>query len=281
MPTHKATEKLWNAQNCHQYASFFHNLPGLYPFWLMLLLHIVIVILTAILRSITPGLGGKAATVAPASSDVEVTAIPNTQTDVVAEESSAADEPPPYQPPATETATPAPPTPKIKRSSAHSFVVGSAVFVPVLTSLIFLALDIQAVIFCSTFSPVSTFPRIINWVLYSLTCLWASTGVSCWMMLFRDLWGPGMKEKYPIREGYIAIRIVSLPLVPFIMIGMGLVNAIQACQRRFCSDALEEESEDAEQGIELGQESLPNVDEDGEASESRDEESMGLMTAMK
>lgn len=285
MPLNPFEEAL-NDQNCRQYASFFHNLSDPFPVLLMIFLHIVTSCLTGGIRSITPGVGDEP--VAPAATppvgDVEATAIPNTQTPEAQAEGSSSDEPPPYQPPAAETATPAtaaPPAPKVKRSSAHLFVVGSGLFMALLTSLVFLGLDIQAVVFCTSFSPISIFPRIIFWGLYSLMCLWASTGVACWMILFRDLFGPAAKKKYPITEGFFVVWVFALPMTPFVVIGMALVHAIESCQRKFCSDALEEDNEDAEQGTELEQGSGSNVEEDGEASGNRDEESVALIPAMK
>jgi hypothetical protein len=62
---------------------------------------------------------------------------------------------------------------------------------------------------------------------------------------------------------------------------MGLITAIESCQRKFCSDALEEDDEDVEHGTELAQGSGSHVEEDGEGSGSREEESVGLIAAMK
>jgi len=271
-----------NSESCRQYASFFGQISDGLPVLLFFILHILTAILTAWLRSVTPGVGdakpAAVPTTTPATGDVEATAIPSTVE--AAADGPAADEPPPYQPPSTETVTPAPQMPKVKRSSAHSFVMGSCIFIALLTSITFLALDIQAIIFCESFSPVSTVPRVIFWIFYGLMCMWASTGVSCWMMLFRDLWGPAAKKKYPITEAFFFTWVFALPMTPFVVLGMGLVNAIEACQKRFCSEALEEEEEDAEQGTELGQRSGSNV-EDGEGSGSREEESVGLISAMK
>jgi hypothetical protein len=100
------------------------------------------------------------------------------------------------------------------------------------------------------------------------------------MILFRDLFGPAAKKKYPITEGVFFLWAFAVPMAPFVMIGMILINIIQSCQRKFCSDALEDENEDAEQGTELGRPGS-HVEEDGEATGSRDEESVALIAAMK
>jgi hypothetical protein len=114
-------------------------------------------------------------------------------------------------------------------------------------------------------------------------------------MLVRDLWGPGMRKKYPIEKGSLLIWTVAVPLSPVFVLGMGCVRVVERCQARFCGDALEEKEEREEreererierEGVELreregGDEGEASGSGSGSGSESRDEESVGLMTAMK
>ncbi len=99
---------LEKARKCHQYALFFNKMS---PGWILIapLFAIMSAVLTAYIRSITPGIGDKAPP-QPASSDVEATVIPeimaaSTSTPTDSEvHPQVGDEPPPYQPPAIEIA---------------------------------------------------------------------------------------------------------------------------------------------------------------------------------
>lgn len=101
-------------------------------------------------------------------------------------------------------------------------------------------------------SPSPVFVRIIFWTIYSCICTWATVGVGCWLILLRNLWGPVVAKKYPIKEAAFAIIIVGAVGViltgPFILVwkglSMGSVAAVEACQRRFCGDALEDAEDD-------------------------------------
>jgi len=78
------------------------------------------------------------------------------------------------------------------------------------------------------------------------------------------------------------------PLVPVVALGMGCVKAVETCQSRFCGDALEEEREERvrleREGVELRErEGTDEREANGSGcdNESRDEESVGLMAAVK
>jgi hypothetical protein len=278
-----------NDRTCRQYALFFHGLTPLWSLFTPLFFAIIASVLTSWIRSIPPGLenGTKPnIEVTPPTpiDDVEATAIPDSYTSST--DNGTEEQPPPYQPPVQETATPAsastPTPPKVPRSSAGRFVMGTAIFLAIIASLFLGALALQALIFCQHWSPVSMFPRIIYWAVFSISCCWATVGASCWLMLLRDLWGPGMRKKFPISETAMIYGLVYALLCPIILVGFvfggGAIKAIELCQRRFCGDALEEEREESEESVEL-RERLRMEDRSGlaEGSGSGEEERVGLI----
>jgi hypothetical protein len=244
-------------------------------------------LLTGWIRSITPGLdaGTKAnvdVTRPIASNDVEATAIPDS-----GNSDPDAEDPPPYQPPAQEV-TPSPAlvpalnVPKVKRSSAQSFVMGTALLLGIMASLFLAGLAMQALIFCGPWSPVSFFLRIVYWIVFSIPCLWASVGVSCWLMLLRDLWGPAMKKRLPLKETGLIYGLFCVLFAPFafvmFVVGGGAVKAVEMCQRRFCGDALEDEVEEGEEVLELEQGlRMEGGAGSAEGNRSGEEERIGLM----
>jgi hypothetical protein len=82
-------------------------------------------------------------------------------------------------------------------------------------------------------------------------------------MLVRDLWGPKMREKYPFREGAIlqgtAVGVVCVIALPFMVVGTGMVKCVEGAQRAWCGDALVDEEERGEGGVEIGE--LKRVEE--------------------
>jgi hypothetical protein len=173
--------------------------------------------------------------------DFESTAIPEAtvRTDV---ESAEAGYPPPYQPAASQaTLAPTPESnstilapPKPTRSTAESFVIGSFLLILNLSSLIIGAFVVQANIYCNRgpYRPLTGLPAFFFWVTYSAIAFWATFGVTCWARLFRDLWGPQARKRWPIK-GNIFVAAVEWPFVKF----------VEACQRTFCGQALEDEEE--------------------------------------
>jgi hypothetical protein len=247
---------------------------------------IIASILTSWIRSVTLGIddGTKSnteVTQPTPGNDVEATAIPDATEST---NSGTEDQPPPYQPPEQETPTPAqvpnPTQPKVKRSSAHAFVMGTAMFLSIIASLFLGASALQSIIFCEHWSPVSLFPRIFYWAVFSIPCLWATVGASCWLMLLRDLWGPEMRKRLPIKETALIYGLVCVLVAPFafvvVVIGGGLVKAVETCQRWFCGDALEE-ADESEESVELQEGPTEDRLESTGGSGSREEERVGLI----
>lgn len=86
----------------------------------------------------------------------------------------------------------------------------------------------------------------------------------------------------PIKESALIYGLVCVVIAPFVfvifVVGSGAVRGVQACQRRFCGDALEEEREEGEEGVELEQGlRMEGGAESVEGSGSGEEERIGLM----
>ena len=122
-------------------------------------------------------------------------------------------------------------------------------------------------------------------------------------MLVRDLWGPKMREKYPFKEDAIlqgtVVGVLCAIALPFMAVGMGMVKCVEGAQRAWCGDALLDEEERGEGGVEIGElvrveESVAEAEtegiavegENGEGSEGRVEseehgENVGLIRGME
>jgi len=87
-----------------------------------------------------------------------------------------------------------------------------------------------------------------------------------------------MRKRLPITETALIYGLICVLVAPFAFVMVVAVKGIEACQRRFCGDALEEEREEGEEAVELehglrmegGRESV-------EGSGSAEEETIGLM----
>ena len=215
-----------NDPACRQYALFFHDLTPTWSLFTPLIFATIASVLTSWIRPIPPGKENRTKPnieVTPPTpiNDVEATAIPDSTT--AGADNGTEEQPPPYQPPVQETSTLAltstPKPPKVPRSSAGRFVMGTAIFLAIIASLFLGALALQAVIFCQHWSPVSMFPRVIYWVVFGIPCGWATVGASCWLMLLRDLWGPGVRKRFSIQESALIYGLFCALLSPFILIG--------------------------------------------------------------
>jgi hypothetical protein len=263
--------KQQDSPECLHNALFLHSQGESAPF-LFIPMNIAVAFITAIIRRLTPRDDTHRATTATIN-DIETTAIPADR-----EEGSASnsDEPPPYQPRSAEEIRRARWSAKTsKLSPAQLFVLVSHLFFVLLVLVFLLALMIQSLTFCMEIvSPIPIPVRIILWLLYTLNCFWASRGAMCWIMLLRNLWGPTAKKRFPMTETSLAWLTVK----PVVMLGKGAAKAIELCQRRFCADALGEESEaEVELSLEIGQSELS----DGDEASGEGEERVGLMHGMK
>ena len=149
-----------------------------------------------------------------AQENAESSAIPAAAYDVDVEAGQeGSEDPPAYAPPeptpipSTTSLSPAAPAePLFKRSSANLFVLGTFLMVPLLVALLCLALSIQYITFCHDWSPTSTTAQVFCWLFFSGNAIFATFGVACYAMLFRDLWGPAAKKKFPIEE-HILLKV--------------------------------------------------------------------------
>jgi len=198
------------------------------------------------IRLITPSAVKSDTPIIPTTADVENTAIPGPSPIAGLE---PGDQPPPYEPPATATTTPTPlepATPPKKRSSAERFTMGTSLFILLLFSLIIIGLDIQALIYCLFPNPVHVALQTFYWVYFAGICLWATTSAACWLMLLRNLWGPKVAKRWPIRQDWAYMWIFgmgALVVMPLWGLWKGLTTAVEMCQGRFCGEGLEDEVE--------------------------------------
>jgi len=258
------------SDECVQKALFLHAVPLIFlvgPF----VLSLTSILLTVFTRMVKPG-DGDSKQSDPEATDVESTSLPDISIPPVENDE---DQPPPYNSPEFATVAPSPSPPKSGRSSAQSFVLGSALFAANIVTLFMFVLSIQAATYCVHYDRITDVePRVVLWLLFSAVTAWATCGMMSWVILLRDLWGPGAKKKLPINEAFVVITLIAIVVAPFWAVGSGAVKAVEACQRRFCGDALEDAGVELTQP--LGRRDGRDGDEDG--SSSREEETFELLS---
>lgn len=289
-----AAAKAVQLAQCKKHALFLHAMNPVLIFLAPVFFASVATVLTFWIQNWVPGVINKnkkpaesTPGIASSTTAEDTTAIPG-PTSRDAEQGVPGDEPPPYQPPSETALAVVPPKnlPWEEHSSAMRFVVGSGYLALITTFLLLCALSIEASIYCLEVGN-STVGQVIWWLLFSIPCVWASTALSCWAMLLRDLWGPRMKKRFPFKETAIIYALICVITAPFAMVfyivGGGAVKAVEACQHWFCGDALlEDGDEDAGAGMELeegrqaGSRRAPDVVGSGSGN-TVDEESEALM----
>ena len=165
-------------------------------------------------------------------------------------------------PSASNTAiVPEPAKPKARRRTAGFFVIGTILVLSLLFSLFLLALSYQGLIFCCPWSPARTIIRVIFWVSFFVPAFFATFGLSCYAMLFRDLWGKKARERFKINEMMVAtgvvifviggpVFVVGASVVLVLLLVMGAVKCVESAQRAWCGDVL---VEDDEERVEIGE----------------------------
>ena len=292
-----------DAAACHKNALFFGDIPGAYAIAICFVLSgsVVSQRLTDRLACITPGVYSDGKKDEPASTS---STAPDAET-----HSPSLDEeqPPPYQPSQATTTVIASETsgskPKVKRSSAHLFVVGSLLLLLNAIMLFFYSLSIQYMIFCREDEEDkidsdhwwSRWGPIMLWTAIGITTLTGTRALMCWLILLRNLWGPGMAEKYPINSGAVFWGIFYVIISPFWLFCLlrqaaakgasaiveQLAKVVESCQRHLCPGALEEVDGQEARAV-LLEDKIRGLDGHiREVSNVEDEQKEGLMFGME
>jgi hypothetical protein len=103
---------------------------------------------------------------------------------------------------------------------------------------------------------------VLMWIFFfAISLAWASSGILCWAMWLRNLWGgPEAADRWPIQHNIGLIILAGVlfgpfGLVFFVLLGLGMLVAVVANEIRklvwgcFCKKPLkEEEAIKAERG---------------------------------
>jgi hypothetical protein len=115
------------------------------------------------------------------------------------------------------------------------FIVCTILTLANITTLILLAFDIQALLYCGSEltkgTPITnrqqTTSAVTLWIIYAFSVFWASSGILCWPIWARNLWGgEEAAEKWPIRTDYggmIFLGCLLGPCVVVIVVVMAIV----------------------------------------------------------
>ncbi|RAL66545.1 hypothetical protein DID88_006235 [Monilinia fructigena] len=226
--------------------------------------------------------------------------------------------PPPYEPSTSNTAsiptlttqtshsssapTPINPFTKTVKKAAEQFVKGTLIFCQLVFMLFLQALAIQYFIYCDGHrhkKKASIGWIVFYWTISSPVYLGATSSFLCWVILFRDLWGPAAKWKIPIDPSCVWMLLFSLIVTAISLAVMivrggykGLIWCVENCQKGFCGGAAKDKGEELETMEEGGR--TANGEEGGEAEgyrgrgrnksigeEAEDEETVVLVNGSK
>ncbi|KAI9651128.1 hypothetical protein NHQ30_001165 [Ciborinia camelliae] len=183
---------------------------------------------------------------------------------------------------------------KPAKKPAEQFVKGTIIFSLLVVDLFFQALAIQYFTYCNSDNrdkgQLSNGWGIFLWTLCSPLYLGAFSSFLCWVILFRDLWGPGAKKKLPLDPSCmwmfllgLLVAAIALPIITVKGGYRGLIWCVEICQKGFCAAEEEgEELENMEEGRRIvGEEEGERVGRDRSKSRNRHpeqaEETVGLM----
>ena len=95
---------------------------------------------------------------------------------------------------------------------------------------------------------------ISMWIIYVCTAAWASSGILCWVMWVRNLWGgPEAAERWPITS-YLGMAILfGAAMAPFILVFVLVMVIWKVLQRCVCGKPLiQAEAVELESGVGFG-----------------------------
>ena len=107
------------------------------------------------------------------------------------------------------------------------------------TAIVLLAFDIQAFLYCGTEltagTPVADSQQrayaICMWIVYVCCVGWDLSGILCWMIWVRNLWGgeevEEVAEKWPIRTDFGGIIIAGSFMAPFVLVFVVLMCVVR------------------------------------------------------
>jgi hypothetical protein len=149
-------------------------------------------------------------------------------------------------------------------------------------ALFLLALCIQFIVYCNVWSPAPHYTRAIFWTLYSLVCIYATKGALTWAVLLRNLWGPAVVKRYPIKVDVLSSSVFMILIFPptlvgtcifmavsftFESLGRWSVITVEACQKCCCGVGLDEDDEREWTELEEGRALVASEDEtDGDGT---------------
>lgn len=114
---------------------------------------------------------------------------------------------------------------KSQRPSIARFAVCTTLSIINIIAIVLLVFSIQSAIFCgvesSSSKPTTSSQYILNttltWIfIFGISAAWASSGILCWVMWLRNLWGgPEAAERWPIQHNILIIILAGVALGPF------------------------------------------------------------------
>lgn len=129
---------------------------------------------------------------------------------------------------------------KARRPSVARFVICTILSIINILAIVLEAFSIQGVIFCGMQSPSSKPPDFSRYVgnavlvwtfFFFISATWASTGILCWAMWLRNLWGgPEAAERWPIQHDFpliiLAGGLFGPPTLVILLVFLVLVTLV-------------------------------------------------------
>lgn len=185
--------------------------------------------------------------------------------------------------PQTQTPTPSPFQWTLK-TSAERFTLSTLLLALTITTAFLTALGIQSILHCQRASAANTATQATFWIFYAALLVWVLRGVSCWLVLLRDLWPREVRERWRFAEREMEEHLVLAGVLVVVCAPAGVVLwgawnggvwVVEGCQRVCCGGGGDGEGEEGGEEVESGREESEGFDDVeslvGEESEERRE----------
>jgi hypothetical protein len=149
-------------------------------------------------------------------------------------------------------------------------------------TLVALAFVIQNTIYCGTEltagTPIADRQQLVFaiciWIVYAMSAAWASSGILCWAMWVRNLWGgPEAAERWPIKSWLGMAILLGAAMAPFLLVMIlvmviWMVLRICVCGKPLIQAQAQAQAVEMESGIGFDS----GIEREGEEEEEDDDD---------
>jgi hypothetical protein len=147
-------------------------------------------------------------------------------------------------------------------------------------TLVALAFAIQSMMYCgnelAAGTPIADRQQLLAtvcmWIVYAISAAWASSGILCWAMWVRNLWGgPEAAERWPIKSWLGMAVLFGAAMAPFLLVMILVMIIGMALRACVCGKPLiQTQAVEMESGIGFGSGIEREEEEEEEEEEDAD-----------